>query len=311
MDPVDANAVGMRIALLATVWLLATIALTVVVVGTRQRRAWSRIRPAHLGCGLVLAAMGLASRHAVGGAWPLREGAWQIITQMTPYEAKISGFDPGGRQAGSGTYDRIEYSSLVEYGLTPQTTIGVQARAQSIWQDAGAVQGEAHGLAELNVFARQTLYRGDWDAYALQAQIGIPGFQWGDENPAVAEPNLHAEFRALYGRGFELPGGWTGFGEVQAAFRYRAGLPADEVRLDVTLGLRPLPDWMLLAQQFSTFGLKNNEPMGADYDIHRLQLSIVHDLTPSVSLQLGAFREYAGRNTALGNAVIAALWLRF
>ena len=55
----------------------------------------------------------------------------------------------------------------------------------------------------------------------------------------------------------------------------------------------------------------NETAGGADYDVYKLQLSVVHDLDESVALQLGGWREVAGRNAGGGNALFGAFWLRF
>ena len=144
---------------------------------------------------------------------------------------------------------------------------------------------------------------------SLQATIGAPGTA-DHLAPQVANPNAEYEARVLYGHGFTL-GDMTGFLESDLAIRARAGTPADELHLDLTAGLRPRPDWLLLAQSFSTLGLRDNRPGGANYDVTKLQLSVVYSLTPRWSLQLGGYTEVAGRNVALGNAGLVAVWCRF
>jgi hypothetical protein len=242
---------------------------------------------------------------SLAGAWPQPEGEGLAILQLTPYTAEVDRFGPGGeRLAGGGSYRRIEFAPYVEYGLTRRLTVVVQPRMQTVWGDVGT----ATGLAQTNLALLYALHLGERDAFAIQAGIGTPGV--GGDDPRVAEPNADYELRLLYGRSVAF-GGVEAFGEIQAAFRRRSGAAADELRLDLTAGLMPAPGWMLLAQGFSTFGLRNADPGGADYDMHRVQLSVVRDLAPRVSVQLGAFHELDGRNTALGTALVAALWLRF
>jgi hypothetical protein len=246
---------------------------------------------------------------AWAGAWPQEPGQWQAIEQFTYYQAAVQGTGPHGEPVGIGTYHQMEFAPYVEYGLTDRWTLGTQPRLQSVWTESAGATKWSDGLAQLNVFARYTVYHGDYDVVAVQGQVGVPGAATSAD-PQVAYPNTEYELRGLYGHGFSL-GSWTGFTDAEVAGRLRMGADADEVRLDLTAGVRPVPDWMLLVQSFSTIGLRDNGPGGADYSITKLYASLVYDITPRVSVQVGGYRELAGRNVSLGNAGLLALWLKF
>jgi protein XagA len=49
----------------------------------------------------------------------------------------------------------------------------------------------------------------------------------------------------------------------------------------------------------------------ASYDYEKAALSAVYDVTPALSLQLGGFSTYAGRNALQENGVILSAWYRF
>jgi len=75
--------------------------------------------------------------------------------------------------------------------------------------------------------------------------------------------------------------------------------------------VRPVKDWLLLAQSFSTLGLRNNQTNGADYSVTKLEISAVYDFAPRWAVQFGGYTELAGRHAALGNAGLVALWYSF
>ena len=261
-----------------------------------------------LGLGLML---GSALVRPAAAQWPQPEGGGQVILQMSPYWANQDGYDSrGNRVPGRGSVTRLDVSPYWEHGLTQRWTVGFAPRLQATWMDQGATRHEGVGVADASIFARYTLYRGDFNVLAVQGTLVTPGFG-GRHNTYIAEPHPSFEARVLYGHSVELPYGMSAFGSVAGAYRFRPGSAADEVRADVTLGLRPVPDWMVMAQYFGTYGLRNNGPNGPDYAIHRAQFSIVHDLNARHSIQLGYMRELGGRRVSLGQAVMAAWWYRY
>ncbi len=47
------------------------------------------------------------------------------------------------------------------------------------------------------------------------------------------------------------------------------------------------------------------------YDYYKLQLSVVYALTPALSLQLGGYTTYAGRNALQENGLVVGAWYKF
>lgn len=260
----------------------------------------------------LLIGLAFSADRAEAGAYPRDPGTWLVISQFDYAVSDTKGYDPQGHQTGRGTYTQIEFSPYIEYGLTPDWTLGLQPRTQlaSLKNDAGGQGGTSAGLAQVNLFARYTVYRWDFDVLAVQAQYGVPGFA-GRNNPQVASPWAEYEARLLYGHDFTLSDDLGGFVDAEIAYRLNAGHSADQIRTDLTLGLRPSPEWLVLAQAFLTFGLRNNVGNGNDYDQYRLQLSVVRQLTDDIWLQVGGWHDVGGRNVARSNAGIVALWFRF
>jgi protein XagA len=271
-----------------------------------RRRAAAILWAICLGCCLLLG----VQRKAQAGAWNEPQGSWLDINTLSYYSVPVRGYNQLGQPAGNGTYKQIELSPYIEYGLTPDWTLGVQPRLQEVIQSGLPYTASAFGLVQFNSFARYQIYRGDHDAFSVQGQIDIGGVQTGLV-PQVAETNTEYELRLLYGHGFELKDGWTGFINVEGAYRFETQGWADQVRADVTLGLRPRQDWMLLLQSFNTIAATAASPGQPQYNLFRVEASVVHDLNDHVAIQFGAWHDAGGYHIALGNAGIVALWLRF
>lgn len=245
----------------------------------------------------------------LAGAWPQPAGQVQAIEQFTYYQTQTQGFDAEGRPAGRGSYRQIDVSPYVEYGLTDRLTLGMQPHLQTAWNTTGSGTKTSAALVEFDLFARWTLARHAGDVLALQGMTGVPG---AASPPSSQLANRHAQYEArlLWGHGFRL-GSMSGFTDLEAGYRARMGPDANEVRLDATVGVRPARSWLLLAQSFTTLGLRDNRPTGADYTITKLQVSAVYSVSRHVAVQGGFYSELAGRNVSPGNAGLVALWLTF
>ena len=101
------------------------------------------------------------------------------------------------------------------------------------------------------------------------------------------------------------------FVDLQLAQRFRAGTPPSEFRADVTLGVTPWPTWMLLGQSFNVVAEGSAPPIFPNYAYHKLQLSVVHELTPAVAVQFGGFTTIAGHNALQENGMLLGVWYRF
>ena len=72
-----------------------------------------------------------------------------------------------------------------------------------------------------------------------------------------------------------------------------------------------------MLQGFSTFGvgpagnaaLQGGNPF--NYDLIKVQGSVVKTITPKTSIQLGAFQDIWGRNIGKGSGGLLSLWYQF
>lgn len=265
----------------------------------------------------LLFALLVATPHAaaVAGAWTLEPGMGQIIFAL---ESKLATqqFDGKGQRVPRDRFTKSELCAYAEYGLAEGFTVLFSPRVESV-NDSSQWGGARTGLGYTELGARARFVRfqpkepGIWQGSvaSLQGSVRVPG-STDDEDPLLVGNNVfEIDARLLFGTSFAL-GEWSSFVNVEAGYRWRDGDPPSELRTDLTLGLRPKPDWLLLAQVFqvNTIGGNANFPAGA---YTRAQLSVVHDIDSRWSLQVGANSVVAGRRALAENGVLLAVWRRF
>lgn len=247
----------------------------------------------------------LAAPVAMAGAWPQAADTMEVIAGAS-YSESDSGFD--GRVGGSDPkYRKLEVAPLFSWGWRPDTTISFQPAWQSLKADnAAGGSDKGAGLADAEFAVRQVVWQDGSDVISLQPLLRVPlGYDKNDQ-PALGSGKVDGEFRALYGHGFD-----GGFVDAQIGYRLRGGPPADEVRLDLTLGYRPDADWLLLAQSFNAVSVGDPGAGYGDIRRYKVQLSAVRRLTDDVGLQFGLSKAIGGTNAGGERMALLALWWRF
>lgn len=241
---------------------------------------------------------------AAAGAWTLGQGEGLAIVTVGGSEAR-GAFADNRRRAPVSGFRKAEIQVLAEYGITDRFTLRGRTELRHL---SFETQDDETGLGVSEIGGRfRFLQRGGFVASAeanLRIAEADPALDPGGAGLLVGE----IEGRLLAGYGFTLAG-LPAYVDAQGVYRAAGATSADEVRGDLTLGLRPRPDLLVLAQSFSVVGLPTDGLEG--YDQHKLQLSAVYDLTPAVAVQAGGWSAVAGRNALDERGLLAALWLKF
>lgn len=255
---------------------------------------------------LIAAAMVLFAREAEAGAWTLPKGETQIITDAT-YSQATSGFDHRGKAGQSLQFQKLLVSLNGEYGwndwltlvLAPEyahARLSKPGRKSERANDLGFLGGarirllQEHGILAVQVTAKA--------AGAFDMPVSAGG-----------APGRQIEVRVLYGTNFTLLG-QDGFFDAEIAQRWIAGPRADEVPIDLTVGLRISKRDQILVQSFNILAEGNARPPFGYYRSHKLSLSLVTDLRPGLSLASGAYFSPAGQNALAERGVSLGLWIR-
>ncbi len=257
----------------------------------------------------VLAASPLAvPAEALAGAWTLPEGHGQFLLTATPSRADRA-YDGDWSKMPSPRTNKLEMSGFLEYGVTDRFTAIINPGFQHI-DIADPVSARRSGLGYTEIGGRGVFAQGSSWVLSGQTLLRVPGTT-DNSNPAAIGYNANeVDIRALLGANLSF-GSWPAFIDLQAAQRMRAGAAPDEFRADFTFGVRPLPQWLLLAQSFNVFSEGSGAAPFTSYEYHKLQLSVVYELTPSWALQLGGFTTFAGRNALQENGAVYGVWYKF
>jgi hypothetical protein len=241
---------------------------------------------------LVLA---LCPLPALAGAWTLAPGAGFFSAGASYYRN-----DPG-------TFEQVSTATYLEYGLREGFTVGGSLEGEF---PMGAASGQ-QARGTVAAFGRARLWVGDQgDPFSLQLGTILPLGDLVDTGEAQLDGERALDVRALYGRGFATAWG-DAFVDLQGGWRRRFDDGADELRLDLTAGVRPAPRWLVMLQSFNTIGLRNARGDGPDFDVYKLAPAVGYELFEGVTVLLGAEREIAGRNIDRGLRVRAAVWTTF
>jgi hypothetical protein len=277
---------------------------------------------AHRIAGACLAAalgLGLCTSGVRASPWPQQEGHGFVIGSLSYLQAhnSLANANPA---FGDGTFSRAGVGLYGEYGLTPDVTVGGSTMVEQVRLRGSIVPGQTAGIADVELFARPVLWRGEDAIIAAQGTAAIPTGYALNRNPALGDGAVGLEPSLLFGEGFAL-GAWPSFFDIQAGYRFRLGVPADQIRIDATLGTHPAEGWMLLLQSHNNISARNQGGglvglgyaggYGTNFDLYSISFSAVRDIEPEVSLELGMTSELAGRNYNTGNGVFFSLWRKF
>lgn len=268
---------------------------------------------------LLLAAMLGGAVQAHGGAWNQETGHGQFILTSSYYQTSHQ-FDAAGSKqpfASSGKFSQFTLNPYFEYGLTRRNTLVVNANVPFLTYSnvAGAATSAGIGDIEIGFRRRLNSIESRW-AVSGQLTTMFPGYS-AQRNPAPGNHQEDIEARFLIGRG-TIFAHRNFFWDAEAAYRYRSGAPSDQFRADLTLGSDINSRFAAYAQLFAIKGLRNGDPLDinnpnaqSDFDLYKVQISLLANLTATVRVQAGWNSSFSGRNTGAGQAAILALWKRF
>ncbi len=251
---------------------------------------------------------------ACAGAWLQEEARSQIIFANSFTSAQRR-FDTKGKPVRAGRFSKQESAITLEHGLSEGVTVlaGLSARSLTFPADGTAARlagGAISGGGKLKVWSQGAT------VLSLQGTVQLSGERSFSGPLRRMDAPAEADLRLNLGQGFQLWSWlngetWQSFAELQLAYRWRGGANPDEVRLDATLGTRPLPHLLLLLQSFNTQSTQNNRRFGEGRSSqHKLQASAVYDVSQNWSLQVGVFSSIRGRNTIREQGAQLAWWRR-
>jgi len=255
---------------------------------------------------LIWAVVGLAFLPvtAWAGAWPQPKGETQVIASFEPGMADLGFDDGGGKTIALGDWQRTELSASGEYGLNARLTLTAKVNLR----DYHTEFTDFSGLTSVEIGGRWTIRR--TDGFVLAAGATVEGLGQGKRSDIDIgmRGGTDTDLRLYFGNNFKLLGK-PAFSDIQVA-RHLRQYEADQWRIDVTLGLKPSRDWMILGQVFS--GETDRQTWGQAQWTNS-QVSVVRylGLRRRTALQLGLRQTVAGRNVPAVRALVMGVWKTF
>ncbi len=262
------------------------------------------------------------------GAFLFPEGRGQIIL-TTSFASARNAYDARGRLVETPRYQKFETRAYAEYGLAEWLTcvgeggaMDFRGAAQTSGLDVlSLLIAEAKARAPLVVPKPAGLrYRGlglgaiglrvrllELGAYVVSAEASLRAASPGSRVFLDMKDLWQIDARLQLGRPVSLLG-VPGFIDAQLGYRSR-GQNGDELRADLTYGVRPVEWLMFLAQSFSA--LAPGARAGSRVAAQKFQLSAVYDINEIFSVQIGAYKALAGTNSPAELGALSALWVRF
>ncbi len=249
-------------------------------------------------------------------AWTQPEGKTELIHNVFYYTTDES-FDRAGNTIPQERFSKLEYNAYGEYGLREDVTVGASISTQYLRQAAVVGEDDSNlGIADVELFIRQRVWQNDAWVVSIQPLVKIAGPYDDRDTPQLGNGQMDMELRGLVGHTFSVAERYH-FANLEVGYRKRFENPTDEVRVDGTLGMRFTEDWMVLAQTFNTLSIDSvaASPVlvtnSTDFDLHKLQLSVVHTIDDTWSVQLGGFQHVSGENTGAGGGAVFSVWMTF
>lgn len=243
----------------------------------------------------------LAMPGAQAGAWTLPAGKMQAFAGMVASQA-TKRFDNSGEARVPTRFNKLLVQGWMEYGVSDAFTL--VAAPEYVSADLGGAQVRS---TSFEAGGRLLLTR-RLGMISLQATAKTAG-GFGMSTSYGAEAGRQIEARLLYGGSFKLFG-HDGFVDVEAAQRWVKRPRPDENAFDASLGFWLRPKDLLLAQSFTVLSGEGVKPPFEPYRQTKLQIALVHRLSPRWAVQSGYFYTPWGRNIVQESGAVASLWFQ-
>ena len=246
---------------------------------------------------------------AFASPWTRADNELLIISRADYFKADLGPVNTSDGMVDS-QFERFDSNTYVEFGLTDNIMLGAKAVYGTTWLRRGADIETATGFSEIEGFGQYQVFRSNIDAGSARVAFSRPSNFSSGARPALQSDGVDIDASILYGRNL-ADDGLKIFTTIEAGFRKRTGAAADQVRLQSTVGIEPSEKWLLLVETFATISLRNEQNNGADFDVVKVQPSVLWSYSKRWGIQIGATEEITGRNIALGRTFFIGLWSRF
>jgi hypothetical protein len=252
-------------------------------------------------------------------AWTQSEHSGQVILSVLYFQTAQQYDTTGSVQpfGYGGSFRMLLYNPYFEYGVTSKTTVSLSAPILDLKYKDQYGEESSHGFGDIEASVRRRLcsLRSPW-VFSTQGTFKFPAYSV-NRSPASGNHQIDLEERLLVAHGYTLPHGRSAFWDAEAAYRYRFGPPADQIRVDGSVGMDVAKRVMVIGQVFCLKGLHNGQPLQpnenpnlqSDFDLYKAQASLMLGMSKRTKMMLGWNDTFAGRNTGKGaTSQVGILW---
>jgi hypothetical protein len=242
---------------------------------------------------------------AAASPWGAPSGDLLVITRTDYFRADLTASDT----VAAGRFQRVEANTYAEFGVTDNVTIGGKLVYGTSWLQRGVDVQDDSGVTDFGGFAQYRFHSGRYDVASARASVVAPSSIGAGLRQGLAGDGVDVEITGLYGRTLRRKEPKI-FATIEAGYVKRVSGASDQIRTQTTWGLEPGERWMLLLDGFATLSVSNEQPGGADFDVLKLQPSIVFRASRRWAFQAGVTEEVAARNLDRGRTIFIGLWTR-
>lgn len=250
-----------------------------------------------------------ASSAAIASPWARADNALFVINRADYFKADLGPVNTNNGIVDS-RFERLMSNTYVEYGLTEKITIGGKALYGTSWLTRGAATEVASGFSEVEGYVQYQVLRSPAHAGAVRLAIARPAKFSSGSRPELQSDGVDVDISALYGRNI-ISAPVKIFATTEIGYRKRFSDSADHIRMDATIGIEPSDRVLLLFDFFSTVSIQNENVGGADFDIVKIQPSLLWRATRRWAFQIGMTEEVGSRNISSGRTYFFGLWTSF
>ncbi len=251
----------------------------------------------------------VASSGASASPWARADNELLIISRADYFKADLGPVNTIGGIVDS-RFERFMSNTYVEYGLTETITIGGKALYGTSWLTRGGATETASGFSEVETYIQYQVFRSPIHSGAVRLAVARPANFSSGARPELLSNGVDMDVSALYGRNI-TSNSVKIFTTAELGYRKRFSDSADHIRMDATIGIEPSDQFLILFDFFSTLSIQNESAGGADFDIIKIQPSLLWRATRRWAFQAGMTEEIASRNISTGRTYFFGLWTSF
>lgn len=215
---------------------------------------------------------------------------------------------PAADATGSVRLAKTETDLYGEVGLGRGFTGGGKVVYGSYEYFDGYESSAGDGFTEGEAFLQKSLFETPEHVLAIRVAGGGEARRRFAGRPLSGGGGA-AEIGALYGRTFAARP-FNIFASAEAGYRHRFGESGDQVRGDVSVGVGRGAALLLLSAR-STTSIGAARAGTPNYDLLKLEASLIWRVSRRWSVQAGALHEAAGDGVVRGEQAFVGLWSRF